>query len=102
MFNSSAVYKMPSGMVYGIGGLAEANYTLSRRWFLGIGASVYLLKTSINKKYEMVYSTSNASYSQSGNLNYVSKGVTKYSLYNDARFMFISNILPSFKVHYLF
>ena len=102
MFNSSAVYKMPSGLVYGIGGLAEANYTLSRHWFLGVGANVYLLKTSINKKYDMTYSTSNASYSQSGSLTYAAKGVTNYSLYNDAKFMFISNILPSFKVHYLF
>ena len=102
LFNSSNVYKMPSGMVYGLGGLAEANYTLSKHWMLGIGANVYLLKTAINKRYDMVYNTANASYSQSGNLNYVSKGVTNYSLYNNANFMFISNILPSFKVHYLF
>jgi hypothetical protein len=102
MYNSSAVYKMPSGVVYGIGGLAEANYTLSRHWFLGIGANVYFLKTSINKKYDMVYTTANASYSQSGNLTGANKGVSNYSLYNDAKFMFISNILPSFKVHYLF
>ena len=102
MFNSSAVYKMPSGLVFGIGGLAEANYTLSRHWMLGIGASVYLLKTSINKKYDMVYSTANASYGPSGNLTGANRGLSNYSLYNDARFMFISNILPSFKVHYLF
>ena len=101
MFNGSAVYKMPSGLVFGIGGLAEANYTLSKHWVLGIGASVYLLKTAINKRYDMVYTTANASYSQSGSLTYAAKGVSNYSLYNDARFMFISNILPSFKVHYL-
>jgi hypothetical protein len=75
---------------------------LSRHWFLGIGANVYFLKTSINKKYDMVYTTANASYSQSGNLTGANKGVSNYSLYNDAKFMFISNILPSFKVHYLF
>jgi hypothetical protein len=102
MFNSSSVYKMPSGMVYGLGGLAEANYNLSKHWVLGIGANVYLLKSVINKRYDMAYNTANASYSQSGILTYASKGVTNYSLYNNANFMFISNILPSFKVHYLF
>lgn len=102
MFNSSNVYKMPSGLVYGLGGLAEANYTLSKHWMLGIGANVYLLKSVINKRYDMVYNTANASYNQSGSLTYAAKGVTNYSLYNNANFMFISNILPSFKVHYLF
>jgi hypothetical protein len=102
MFNSSNVYKMPSGIVYGLGGLAEANYTLSRHWVLGVGANVYLLRSSINKWYNMAYAASNASYSQGGDLTYASKGVTNYSLYNDASFVFISNILPSFKVHYLF
>ena len=102
MFNSSNVYKMPSGLVYGLGGLAEANYTLSKHWMLGIGANVYFLKTAINKRYDMVYATANASYSQSGYLTNAAKGVSNYSLYNNANFMFISNILPSFQVHYLF
>lgn len=102
VFNSSSVYKMPSGMVYGLGGLAEANYNLSKHWVLGIGANVYLLKSVINKRYDMANSTFSESYNSNGTLSSTNREVSNYSLYNNANFMFISNVLPSFKVHYLF